>query len=360
MVPVEAVARGYLAGSGPARLRGHRRGVRQPAAGRAARRRPAARADLHAGHQGRARRARRERVVTTRSSRRSATRPRASCANSRWRSTPGPAQIAADRGIILADTKFEFGRDAGRHDLVLGDEVLTPDSSRFWPADQWEPGHAQPSFDKQYVRDWLLSPASGWDRAVGQAAAAAARGRRGADPGAVRRGLRAADRARASPTGFRLTSAGTVAGASMQSSPKCLATFSPIAVSAARSSSSSRSIRCERTDSTWPGAAARERVPAEVGQHHVGGAQVFGALGAGDQTALLHAGDVVREPARRPLHAGREFGQPAAVIRRLRTATRAPGNRASTARIHGRVRGRRRRRRSSVMRRYARQARCWS
>jgi phosphoribosylaminoimidazole-succinocarboxamide synthase len=76
------------------------------------------------------------------------------------------AAIAAERGIILADTKFEFGRDAeGR--LVLGDEVLTPDSSRFWPADRWEPGHAQPSFDKQYVRDWLLSPASGWDRAAG-------------------------------------------------------------------------------------------------------------------------------------------------------------------------------------------------
>jgi phosphoribosylaminoimidazole-succinocarboxamide synthase len=75
--------------------------------------------------------------------------------------------IAAERGIILADTKFEFGRDrTGR--LVLGDEVLTPDSSRFWPADQWQPGRAQPSFDKQYVRDWLLSDASGWDRASGQ------------------------------------------------------------------------------------------------------------------------------------------------------------------------------------------------
>jgi len=74
------------------------------------------------------------------------------------------AAIAAERGIILADTKFEFGRDAAGA-LVLGDEVLTPDSSRFWPADGWEPVHAQPSFDKQYVRDWLLSPASGWDRA---------------------------------------------------------------------------------------------------------------------------------------------------------------------------------------------------
>ncbi|KMO97224.1 phosphoribosylaminoimidazolesuccinocarboxamide synthase [Streptomyces roseus] len=71
--------------------------------------------------------------------------------------------IARERGIILADTKFEFGFD-GDGTLVAGDEVLTPDSSRFWPADQWEPGRAQPSYDKQFVRDWLTSPASGWDR----------------------------------------------------------------------------------------------------------------------------------------------------------------------------------------------------
>ena len=71
--------------------------------------------------------------------------------------------IAADRGIILADTKFEFGRSADGG-IVLADEVLTPDSSRFWPADTWEPGHAQPSYDKQFVRDWLTSPASGWDK----------------------------------------------------------------------------------------------------------------------------------------------------------------------------------------------------
>ncbi|GHG58334.1 phosphoribosylaminoimidazolesuccinocarboxamide synthase [Streptomyces griseocarneus] len=70
--------------------------------------------------------------------------------------------IARDRGIILADTKFEFGWADG--DLVLADEVLTPDSSRFWPADSWEPGRPQASFDKQFVRDWLSSPASGWDR----------------------------------------------------------------------------------------------------------------------------------------------------------------------------------------------------
>ena len=75
--------------------------------------------------------------------------------------------IARERGIILADTKFEFGsRDDGT--VVLADEVLTPDSSRFWPAAEWKPGRAQPSYDKQIVRDWLTSPASGWDRAGGE------------------------------------------------------------------------------------------------------------------------------------------------------------------------------------------------
>jgi phosphoribosylaminoimidazole-succinocarboxamide synthase len=74
-------------------------------------------------------------------------------------------EISRARGIILADTKFEFGRRAGGDGtIVLADEVLTPDSSRFWPADLYEPGHAQPSYDKQYVRDWLTSPASGWDK----------------------------------------------------------------------------------------------------------------------------------------------------------------------------------------------------
>ena len=68
---------------------------------------------------------------------------------------------AATRGIILADTKFEFGRD-DQGKITLGDEALTPDSSRFWSADTWKPGGAQPSFDKQYVRDWLLQ--SGWDK----------------------------------------------------------------------------------------------------------------------------------------------------------------------------------------------------
>jgi phosphoribosylaminoimidazole-succinocarboxamide synthase len=75
-------------------------------------------------------------------------------------------QVARDRGIILADTKLEFGaRPDGT--VVLADEVLTPDSSRFWPADDWEPGRTQPSFDKQIVRNWLTSAESGWDRASG-------------------------------------------------------------------------------------------------------------------------------------------------------------------------------------------------
>jgi phosphoribosylaminoimidazole-succinocarboxamide synthase len=71
------------------------------------------------------------------------------------------ADHARERGIILADTKFEMGLDAGGV-LTLGDEVCTPDSSRFWPADEYEPGRGQPSFDKQYVRDWASS--TGWDR----------------------------------------------------------------------------------------------------------------------------------------------------------------------------------------------------
>ena len=69
-------------------------------------------------------------------------------------------RLAAQQGIIIADTKFEFGEQGGR--ILLIDEVLTPDSSRFWAADEYEPGRSQPSFDKQYVRDWLES--TGWDK----------------------------------------------------------------------------------------------------------------------------------------------------------------------------------------------------
>jgi phosphoribosylaminoimidazole-succinocarboxamide synthase len=83
-------------------------------------------------------------------------------------------QIATERGILLADTKVEFGLDTSRPDahgnptIMLADEVLTPDSSRFWPAASWAPGRAQDSYDKQFVRDWLTSSASGWDRSSGQ------------------------------------------------------------------------------------------------------------------------------------------------------------------------------------------------
>lgn len=75
--------------------------------------------------------------------------------------------IARDRGIILADTKFEFGREDGAGPdgpLILADEIFTPDSSRFWRKDEWQPGQRQQPYDKQYIRDWLASPASGWDR----------------------------------------------------------------------------------------------------------------------------------------------------------------------------------------------------
>ncbi len=74
--------------------------------------------------------------------------------------------LAANAGILLADTKVELGFDANR-ELVLGDEVLTPDSSRFWPAESWQPGGPQPSYDKQYVRDWLRLE-SGWDKSSGE------------------------------------------------------------------------------------------------------------------------------------------------------------------------------------------------
>ncbi len=72
-------------------------------------------------------------------------------------------EVARTRNVILADTKFEFGRSSDGQ-ILLADEVLTPDSSRYWPAELWAPGASQPSFDKQFLRDWLTSSASGWDR----------------------------------------------------------------------------------------------------------------------------------------------------------------------------------------------------
>jgi phosphoribosylaminoimidazole-succinocarboxamide synthase len=76
--------------------------------------------------------------------------------------------VAEERGILIADTKVEFGLDPRTGQLVLADEVLTPDSSRFWRAAEWEPGRPQTSYDKQVLRDWLTSPESGWDRSSGE------------------------------------------------------------------------------------------------------------------------------------------------------------------------------------------------
>ena len=108
------------------------------------------------------------------------------------------AEHARARGVILADTKFEFGLDEDG-ELVVGDEVLTPDSSRYWPADGYEPGRGQPSFDKQYVRDWAAG--SGWDKAP--PAPADPRRRRRPHARALRRGLRAASPASPSTRGWR-------------------------------------------------------------------------------------------------------------------------------------------------------------
>ena len=166
MYPVECVARGYLTGSGLAEYRRTRSvcGIPLPEGLTEASRlpepifTPAAKAELGDHDENIAF----ERVadmvgLETATSLRATTLALYSRA----------ADVARERGIILADTKFELGAgpDGG---LVLGDEVLTPDSSRFWPADQWVPGTVTPSFDKQYVRDWLTSPVSGWDRSGDQ------------------------------------------------------------------------------------------------------------------------------------------------------------------------------------------------
>jgi phosphoribosylaminoimidazole-succinocarboxamide synthase len=163
MVPVEAVARGYLTGSGllDYRATGAVCGVELPAGLVDGDRlpepifTPAAKAQLGAHDENVSYQA----VVAT-----VGAETAARLRELTLRIYGHAAQIAAERGILLADTKFEFGRDPVSGELVLGDEVLTPDSSRFWPADSWRPGGAQPSFDKQYVRDWLQSAESGWDR----------------------------------------------------------------------------------------------------------------------------------------------------------------------------------------------------
>ena len=160
VVPIECVARGYLAGSGWKEYRqtGTVCGIPLPAGLREAR--PAAGADLHPGDEGRER-ARREHLVRADGRRGRGRTRRPSCGTARSTSTAGRPSTPQARGIILADTKFEWGRlPAG--EVILIDEVLTPDSSRFWPADTYRPGGSPPSFDKQFVRDWLET--TGWDK----------------------------------------------------------------------------------------------------------------------------------------------------------------------------------------------------
>ncbi|SDN76658.1 phosphoribosylaminoimidazole-succinocarboxamide synthase [Actinomyces ruminicola] len=168
MYPVECVARGYLTGSGLAEYRdsGTVCGLPLPAGLTEASRlpepifTPAAKAEL-GEHD--------ENVSFERVAEMVGTDTAEALRETTLALYTRAADIASARGIILADTKFEFGQDPATGRLILGDEVLTPDSSRFWPADAWTPGRPTPSFDKQYVRDWLTSPASGWDR--GSAAA---------------------------------------------------------------------------------------------------------------------------------------------------------------------------------------------
>ncbi|HEX6577623.1 MAG TPA: phosphoribosylaminoimidazolesuccinocarboxamide synthase [Jiangellaceae bacterium] len=166
MVPVECVARGYLTGSGLADYRadGAVSGISLPAGLVDGSRlpepifTPATKADVGA-HDENVDFAHVERVTDA-----------VTAAHLRMLTLGLYArgeQVTRERGIVLADTKVEFGRRSDGS-LVLADEVLTPDSSRFWPLASWRPGHAQPSFDKQYVRDWLTSPESGWDRSSGE------------------------------------------------------------------------------------------------------------------------------------------------------------------------------------------------
>ena len=157
MVPVECVARGYLVGSGwkEYRATGAVCGVRLPAGLREAERlleplfTPTTKASI--GHD--------EPLTEAEMARRVGAGLTARLRELTVEVYRRAADHAAGRGILLADTKLEFGLDG--EEVVLADEVLTPDSSRFWPAGAWRPGQSPPSFDKQYVRDWLQ--ARGWD-----------------------------------------------------------------------------------------------------------------------------------------------------------------------------------------------------
>ena len=160
MLPIECVARGYLVGSGwkDYQETGAVCGHRLPAGLRQADRLP--RADLHAGDQGHRgpRHEHQPRRGRGDGGRRRAGRGRADHAGALRAAPPSAARAA---GMILADTKFELGHRRATARLMLGDEAVTPDSSRLWPADRWAPGQSPPSFDKQYLRDWLDE--IGWD-----------------------------------------------------------------------------------------------------------------------------------------------------------------------------------------------------
>ena len=162
MVPVECVVRGYITGSGwkDYRRTGAVCGIELPAGLRESEQLPGA--DLHARHQGRAGRPRRERRLRPR--RRDRGRPRAARGAAPALARALRARRRSTRASAGSSSPTPSSSSAARADgtIVLGDEVLTPDSSRFWPADGYEPGRAQPSFDKQFVRDWASS--SGWDK----------------------------------------------------------------------------------------------------------------------------------------------------------------------------------------------------
>ncbi|SNR67898.1 phosphoribosylaminoimidazole-succinocarboxamide synthase [Haloechinothrix alba] len=165
MVPVECVARGYLTGSGLAdyRASGAVCGVALPGGlGEASRLpepifTPATKAEIGAHD---------ENISFDSVVREVGARRAEQLREATLRVYARAAEYAATRGIILADTKFEFGVDAAG-DLVLADEVLTPDSSRYWDATAYQEGVPQEPFDKQYVRNWLVSPESGWSRNAG-------------------------------------------------------------------------------------------------------------------------------------------------------------------------------------------------
>ena len=182
MVPVECVARGYLTGSGLAEYQQTRTVVRARAARGARSTAPSCPAPIFTPATKAAVGEHDENVCYEEVARQVGAETAAQLRQPTLAVYGRARDIARERGIILADTKFEFGLDDDGQ-LVLADEVLTPDSSRFWPADPWQPGRAQPSFDKQYVRDWLTSPGLRLGPARRAAAAGAARTRSSSRPG---------------------------------------------------------------------------------------------------------------------------------------------------------------------------------